>query len=218
MDLPDGADCPDDRFCSSRACRDDICVPLDQELGSNCSVYDEMCLSNACVEGKCADEKKADSTPCTADNDCVSSACGYNSYNASLASQVCCSSGENVRRFTSTSQGWPTSESRYFCTRSVDAGGICFADSICKSNECRDGRCWGLDLPDGAECFDDKICSSRACRDGVCVALDQPLGSSCNVYYVEMCESNACVDGLCVGQEDKCDAILAPRPPPTVSD
>ena len=39
-DLPLGAACMSDDMCSSKVCRDGICVVVDQPLGSNCSKYD----------------------------------------------------------------------------------------------------------------------------------------------------------------------------------
>ena len=50
-DLPLGAACMSDDMCSSKVCRDGICVVVDQPLGSNCSKYNELCASNSCVEG-----------------------------------------------------------------------------------------------------------------------------------------------------------------------
>jgi hypothetical protein len=80
-----GTACLNDDMCSSRVCQDCTCVVVDQQLGSTCSKYDELCSSNACVEGICSHEYEIlkSNDACTSDSSCVSGACGYDSYNSS---------------------------------------------------------------------------------------------------------------------------------------
>jgi hypothetical protein len=176
-----------------------------------------MCESKNCTEMVCAENnisKLVDNSPCQVNEDCLSQACAYNSYNASEASLVCCESRDSVwdYTYTNTSAGWPSSEFRYFCALSIPMGDICGRNEMCEKNlKCRYDealdydKCWATDLPNNARCgTHDDLCSSRTCRDGICVAVDQPIGSDCGIYD-ELCESNACVNSTCAVSKVQCD-------------
>lgn len=135
---------------------------IDQPIGTLCGENDGLCKSNACVGGTCQGSKLTTNESCSVNNDCILGACGYQSYSSS-SSTVCCSSGARTRIFVSSSEGWPSSASRYFCTDQPN-GTLCGeSDEICESNACVGGKCQSSKLSANSLCSVGNDCALDAC-------------------------------------------------------
>merc|ERR1712029_1263600 len=111
-----------------------------QPIGVPCGTSDEICATGACVGKACAISKLLDGEICTSDNDCIRGKCGYDSFSPS-SSLVCCASGATMRVSAKTSDGWPSTRTRYFCTDQPD-GTVCGStDALCASDACVDQVC-----------------------------------------------------------------------------
>ena len=86
-----------------------------QKLGTACGEIDSICQSDACVQQTCQATTLAANEECSIGNDCLMNVCGYESLSPK-AKTVCCESGASTRVYLSSSDGWPSSGSRYFCT------------------------------------------------------------------------------------------------------
>lgn len=194
-----------------------------QPNGADCGVSDDICDSNACVLRKCASAKLAANSPCSVDNDCAGGSCGFETFSIS-SSTVCCPSGATTSIYTSSVDGWASSQYRAFCT-SQPIGTACgTTDGLCVSSSCVGGVCANTKLGANSECSANSDCVEGACgleqfdssASSVCCSsgsttsiytgwpsssrrsfcLDQPDGTACGTSD-EICASNACIAGIC---------------------
>lgn len=83
-------------------------------------------MSNACFEGHCSPEKKANDQECISNNECQSAHCAYSAFDPG-SPKICCSK-------------WLTYSYKDFCKdrpENTTCGGL---DEICEG-DCQDGRC-----------------------------------------------------------------------------
>lgn len=200
----------------------------DQPAGTACGEEDEICASNACVGGMCAESKKLVGDSCGVDNDCISGKCGYDAFSPD-ASLVCCERNSYIV-YVTYSDGWLIEGFKQFC-QDQPIGTVCVeTNEICASYACVGGKCAESKIPVGEPCGIDNDCISRKCAfdsfspdaslvccvsdhysiytlsdDGWTEGVkqfcrDQPVGTSCGVTD-EICESLACVQGTCAAQK-----------------
>ncbi|KAL9189826.1 hypothetical protein ACHAXT_009501 [Thalassiosira profunda] len=134
----------------------------DQPIGTACGATDAICSTNACVGQMCRNSKLAANEVCSIDNDCEQGKCDYASFSPS-SSNVCCASGASTRIYTSSSDGWPSGASRYFCTDQPLGTACGVTDSLCASDACVGGACSGAKLAANAACSASNDCSMGAC-------------------------------------------------------
>jgi len=197
----------------------------DRPVGTLCGETDELCASNACVRGICADSKISVGDSCDVDNDCISNKCGYGFF-GSDASLVCCK-GNSYSVYADYSDGWLTDGIKRFC-QDQPIGTLCGeTHEICASNACVGGICAESKISVGESCSIDNDCTSRQCGydsfspdasmvccernshivyvtyndgwltdDSEPFCEDQPAGTACGEED-EICASNACVGEMC---------------------
>jgi len=196
----------------------------DRELGTSCGQHHGLCLSNACVGGKCTSSKLKHAERCSIDGECLSSKCGFESFRSD-AKMICCASTESVLSYAK--DGWPFTDYRKFCS-DLTLGTYCgISHQLCASKACVREKCAQSKLSNGSTCATHSECSSAKCAYEsfdisaplVCcshtyVSLDtnakdgwpyssprlfcnnRELGISCGVHG-NLCASNACVGGKC---------------------
>ena len=133
-----------------------------QPEGTVCGVTDAICSSKACVGEKCSPSKIANGQQCNIDNDCVSDKCSYGFY-SSVASLVCCPSGESKSVLTYAFYGWPSDDTRKFCTKQPDGTQCGTTDEICASNACVKGKCTSTKISHYQPCRVNNDCMSGSC-------------------------------------------------------
>jgi len=148
-------------------------------------VTDSICASDACVGGMCASSKLGHNESCAIGNDCALGVCGYDAFSVD-ASPICCPSGSSTRVYTSASDGWPSSGSRYFCTDQPNDTPCGVTDSICASDACVGGMCASSKLGHNESCAIGNDCTLGTCAYGAFISESAlvccPSGSSTRVW------------------------------------
>ena len=203
-------DCPaSDDACVPTVCTAGFCVPEPVECGD-----DNICTTDACVEGSCENTFRVDD-PCDDEDDCTSAD------RCDVAAGSCV--GDSV-----------DCDDQDACT--VDgcaADGGCSHTPLCVAGEvCVDGGCYPIvGCSDDAECADTSPCTDDSCVSAACVNVpacddDNPCtandcdegtgacsfdpnpadGAACDPDAVDRCHAYACDDGACVaGAPVGCD-------------